>query len=410
MISSRILLSLSFVLLAYFCYGLYISQSTITILAPGIKRENPPGLYDYRGAINVQTDLSSGSAHATHVIDEARRAGLDFLILTDINLFEQAESFNGYHDNLLVMSEAEYSFLDSRVMVVNDEPVRMQRSAGDVNVFLTDLLSQNKRANREALAILAYPFIGGQQTWTGAYPPGLHGLEVLNPKSIGMRAYHRSKLDVLWSFLSYPFNSRYAFLRLFREPNDEILVWDKLSEQREFFGFAGADASSRAVPLANMFVRFPGYQKSLEIVSNHILLNSELTGSFAKDRQKIFAALKQGRFYFAIDLLGDPRGFAATVLDREKTFMMGSRIPFNPGMRLQARLGQEPQEFYEILLYRNGQRELVSNQSELQYEIKAPGTYRIVVRVIPLLPLPDAKKWITWIYSNPFFVFDPKEN
>jgi hypothetical protein len=41
---------------------------------------------------------------------------------------------------------------------------------------------------------------------------------------------------------------------------------------------------------------------------------------------------------------------------------------------------------------------------EIDYAITTPGVYRLEVRVIPLLPLPDAKKWIGWIYTNPFFV------
>ncbi|NUN04524.1 MAG: hypothetical protein HUU57_02070 [Bdellovibrio sp.] len=44
------------------------------------------------------------------------------------------------------------------------------------------------------------------------------------------------------------------------------------------------------------------------------------------------------------------------------------------------------------------------NDPETSFPITQPGTYRVQVRVSPLMPLPDAKKWITWIYTNPFFV------
>lgn len=399
----RLLVGLSSLLIVYFCYGIYVAQSDIEIFPSEIKGENPIGYHDYRGALNVQTDLSLGSSHPAQVIDDAKHVGLDFLILTDVNQFEQAESINGYHDNLLVMSEAEYSFLDSRLMIVGETQGQLE-SRGDVNLFLTDLLSQERRQNRDALAILAHPFVHGQPTWTGAYPPGLHGLEVLNPKSMGSKAWDNSKLDVFWSFVIYPFNSKYAFLRLFREPHEETSLWDKISEERPFFGFAGADASARAVPLANYHMRFPSYQKSLEIVSNHLLLSSELTGNFQKDRQKIYQAFRNGSFYFSLDLLGDPKGFNVTVSEKDHVFPMGSRLTYRPGLHLQARLGREPTSFYEIVLFKDGQREELTNKPELQYDIKSPGIYRIAVRVSPLFPLPDAKKWITWIYSNPFFV------
>lgn len=401
----RALIVLSTFIMLYFCYGLYIGQTDIEVFPSEIKRENPPGFHDYRGAINVQTDLSAGTSHPSQVIDEAKKAGLDFLILTDVNQFQQAESVSGYHDALLVMSEAEYSFLDSRLMLVNENASHSRTESSDVNLFLTDLLSQPGQT-REALAILAHPFVGGQPTWTGAYPPGLHGLEVLNPKSIGSRAWSNSKLDIFWSFVIYPFNAKYAFLRLFREPHEEVSLWDRVSAERPFIGFAGANASARAVPLANYSLRFPSYQRSLEMVGNHLLLSSELTGNFTKDRQKIFQALRNGSFYFSMDLLGDPKGFIVTVNDKDKQHSMGSTIAFKPGLKLHAKLGHEPTSFYEIVLFKDGQREETANKPELIHEIKSPGVYRIQVRVSPLFPLPDAKKWISWIYSNPFFVSD----
>lgn len=405
----RVLIVLSSVIMLYFCYGLYIGQTEIEAFPSEIKRENPPGFHDYRGAINVQTDLSSGTSHPSQVIDEAKKAGLDFLILTDVNQFEQAEPVSGYHDNLLVMSEGEYSFLDSRLLLVGETPSQTPHASSDVNLFLTDLLSQPGNS-REALAILAHPFVNGQPTWTGAYPPGLHGLEVLNPKSMGTRVFANSKLDIFLSLVIYPFNSRFAFLRLFREPHEETSLWDKLSAERPFFGFAGANASARAVPLANYSLRFPSYQRALEMVGNHLLLNSELTGNFLKDRQKIYQALRNGSFYFSMDLLGDPKGFIVTVNDKDKQHMMGSKIQFKPGLKLHAKLGHEPTSFYEIVLYKDGQREETINKPELIYEIKSPGVYRIQVRVSPLFPLPDAKKWISWIYSNPFFVSEKMDN
>lgn len=388
----------------FFIYGFYVSQTDVLIIPPEIEQENPLGYYDYKGIANVQTNLSQGSSSPTEVASEALKADLDFLILTDVNQLEPAELLNSYFGKLLVMSEAEYSFLDSRILFISDSGARSFNAFSDINLFLTDILSQPATQSRDGIAIHAHPFDRGGPTWTGPYPTGLQGLEILNPKSIAGRAWANSKLDVLWSSLFYFFNSKYAFLRLFREPHEELSLWDSISEDRPFWGFAGANASARAVPLADYLVRFPSYQKSLEIVSNHVILPSELTGSYQKDRSKIIKALKSGQFYFSVDLLGNPKGFNVVVLDGEKTHLMGSKMTFKPGLKLHARLGRAPEAFYEVVLIRNGQREKTENGPELKFDIKEPGTYRIIVRVSPLLPLPDAKKWITWIYSNPFFV------
>jgi hypothetical protein len=187
-------------------------------------------------------------------------------------------------------------------------------------------------------------------------------------------------------------------------------LWDRIAAERPFFGFAGANASASAIPWADYHMRFPSYQKSLELVSNHILLDSELTGSFQKDRKKIYQALRNGRFYFALDLLGDPKGFNALLVDKDATqYQMGSRVAFHPGLKLNIRLGQVPTCFYEIVVFKDGQRDEIFNEPEVNYELKGPGVYRVVVRVSPLFPLPDAKRWISWVYSNPFFVVARRE-
>lgn len=400
----RFLVSLTSLLILYFCYGIYLAQVDLNIIPSEIDREHPVGYYDYRGAMNIQTDLSLGLASPTEVINEGRLAELDFLIFTDVNQFQTAELYNGYYGSLLVMSEAEYSYLDSRILYFGEQPGRSFLSSAEAHLSLTDLLSQSSINSRDGLAILARPFQNGNATWTGPYPSGLHGIEVLNPKAMSSNVWRNSKLDIFWSLVIYPFNSRYAFLRLFHEPLEETALWDNLNKDQVVYGFAGADANARALPLANYLVRFPTYQKSMELTSNHILLNSELTGNFQKDRQKILQAFRNGNFYISMDVLADPKGFNALLIDRDKTHLMGSRVPLRKGQRIEAKIAHPPEDFYEIILWKDGERAMTVNQPELVYEVTEPGVYRVQVRVSPMLPVPDGKRWITWIYSNPFFV------
>lgn len=399
----RLVISLTLFLIFYFIYGFYLSQSNLIVIPTNLKTESPSGYYDYRGVTNVRTDLSNGSSRPLEVISEAKRAGLDYLFLTDLNQFEQSESMNGYNGNLLVSVAGEYSFLDSRLLYYDLQPEKSPSDFAEANVYFTDLLSRKDSESKETLIVLAHPINNGP-TWTGPYPPGLDGLEILNPKAISSNAWARSKLNVIWSLIIYPFNPRYAFLRLFREPVEETSLWDSLSRERPTLAFGGADASARAVPWANALLKFPSYQASMEITSNHVLLNSELTGNYSKDRQKIFNALKKGNFYVSLDLLGDPKGFFAMIEDRDRVFLMGEKVKFNKNLRLKAKLPIEPTAFYEIVLFKNGERDATSNTVELDTPITEPGIYRVIVRVSPRLPLPEGKQWITWLYTNNFYV------
>lgn len=387
-------------LLLYFVYGFYLSQASFSVVPDAISSHNFSKFYDYRGVMNVHTQLSLGSSSPTEVVDEAKQADLDFLILTDVNQFEHVESMNGYHGNLLVMNEAEYSFLDSRVLYVSDEQLL---SPQDASLALTDLLSQTNPESRGPLAVLAHPFNSGP-TWTGDLPRGYDGIEILNLKSIASKAWKRSKIDVLWSLFIYPFSSQYAFLRLFREPDDEIALWDSENNKRPLWGFGGADASARAIPFTNYLIKFPSYLTSFQIVNNHVLLESELTGNYLSDRKKILSAMKSGRFYVSLDLLGNPKGFYAHLSDKDHEWPMGSRVPLSPSLRLIAGLATQPKYYYEIVVYKNGERITSTNDPYFEVAIREPGAYRVIVRVSPTLPLPDGTRWMTWIYSNPFVV------
>lgn len=400
----KFLIGLILFILTYFMYGFYTSQLRVEVVPQSLKGENPRGWYDYRGVTNVRTNLSNGSSSPLDVVAAAKRVGLDFLILTDANQSDNTTGMSGYHGNLLVLTQNEFSYLDSRLLFFSENDADLPTSGNELQLYLTDLLSQKNTEHRDAQIILLHPFRAGEPTWSGAYPTGLDGLEIINPKSIASVAWRASKLNVILSLFTYPFNSKLAFLRLFNEPKEELALWDKLSQERPIAGFSGADASAKAFPLTDYLIRFPSYQKSMEITSNHVIIESELIGNYSKDRQKIIRALKQRQFYVSLDLLGDPKGFSAFIKDRDSYFPMGSTLKLKPNMQIQVKLPWEISDMFEIVLLKNGQREATSNQTELNYEIKTPGVYRVIVRVAPFLSVLDGKRWITWIYTNNFYI------
>ncbi|WP_413943681.1 hypothetical protein [Bdellovibrio sp. HCB-162] len=394
---------ISFLLVTYFLYGFYINQYEVSVIPPQITREHSRLLNDYKGVMNVHTDLSSGSATSSFVITSAKLANLDFLMFTDLNIFNMPTTFESYHGNLLVFSAGKYSYLDSRLIYYSLNQESIGNNLGDAQVKLADLLSQKTGASKDTLTILTHPYKAGY-SWNGEIPSGLDGFELLNMKSLVNRAWEESKISTIWSLAIYPFNPRLSFIRLYTEPTDEIALLDKLSQHRRIVVYAGTEASARVIPLANYFIRFPSYKRSFEFMSNHILLKSELTGSFNSDRVKVFNALKNGNFYMALDMLGDPKGFTATLEEENKSHLMGSTVKLSKNMSLKVSLPSKPKDFFEIIIFKNGEIVARINDPETVFPITQPGTYRVQVRVSPMLPLPDAKKWITWIYTNPFYV------
>lgn len=399
----KVWISLSALLIIYFTYGFYISQYDISVVPVTLRNENPAGFYDYKGVMNVHTDLSIGSSSPSSVISAARAVGLDFLLLTDLNSFVPMTALEGYHGNTLVMAGVKISYLDSRLIYYSLKSGLPGDNLGEAQVQLADLLSQETSDVNESLLILAHPFKAGF-SWSGEIPSGLDGIEILNSKSLSNRAWEASKASTIWSLLTYPFNPRLAFLRLFSEPTEEMELFDRLGQMRRVIGFAGAEASARAIPLANYLIKFPSYQRSFEFVTNHVLLKSELTGNSSSDRQKIYQALKKGQFYTSFDLIGDPKGFNAVLEENGRIYPLGSKVKWTKNLKLDVKLPSLPQSFFEVVIYRNGIRYETFNDRSVEHMLTEPGTYRIQVRVSPYLPLPDAKRWITWIYTNNFYV------
>lgn len=399
----KLWMTLSLCLILYFSYGFHLSQQEISIIPTKLTQGNRDGFYDYRGVLNVHTDLSIGSSPAPVIIEAAKNAGLDFVMLTDLNLFQRTEGVEAYHGNTLVMLGSKISYLDARVIHYSIRGHALGSNLGEAQVKIADLLSQNADANVDDLLYLAHPSKAGF-SWSGEFPRGFDGFELLNEKSLSHRAWASSKLSTIWSLFTYPFNPNLAFVRLFNEPTEEIELLRRLSPQRPVSIFAGAEASARAVPLANYLIKFPSYQRSFEFLTTHVLLTSELTGNASGDRAKIFQALKRGNTYLCFESLGDPTGFLAVLDDRNRLHLPGSRVKLSPGMTLKVSLPAEPKSFFEIVVLRNGERIHTLNETQIEVPITAPGSYRVQVRVSPYLPLPDAIRWMTWIYTNSFWV------
>lgn len=399
----RKLVLLTSLVFAYLIYGLFLAQYDVRIFPEDLAPESPKGFFDYKGVTNVHTQLSSGSGDFATVIDEAQTANLDFLSVTDLNVFDKASAMAGYHGHLLVMMDGEYSYLNSRLLNIGATTSRHLQGVGRSQVLFADLLSQLERDAELGLLVLAHP-LKPRYKWTGEYPPGLDGLEVINLKNVWQDAWLSHRLSFLWSLFILPFNEKLALLRLFKAPDEEIALWDKLSKDRRLVALAGADAEAKPVFGSSVF-RFPSYETLFSLVRNHILIRSELTGNAASDVEKIAQAMRQGQVYMSLDILGNPKGFNAVIKSSKgEVFPMGSKMPFEKGQVLEVTLPQKPLVPFDTVIYKNGERMMTSNALTTQYFINSPGVYRVMVRVIPTLPLPDGKKWIPWIYTNGFYI------
>lgn len=398
-----IYISLPFLL--FLSYGLFIGDYEISIFKNDMISAPPKGYFDYCGVTNIQSLASIGSGTFNEIVTSAQNSSLDFIILTDLNSFPPPMELEGYHSNLLVLTGGMYSFLDSRVLYYGFKEDYHFSDVASAHLFFTDALSQKKSSDRRNIVVFAHP-LREKFGWVGSYPESLDGIEILNLQSMWDNAWQSSPLSFLWSVLIYPFNPRFALIRLFKNPDLELQLWDQLNRKQKVIGFSGSDAHAKAIPMKSVQWEFPSYQTSFDMVRNHVLLDSELTGHAINDKRKILKALKEGQFYMSLDVLSNAKGFFAVLKQGQNEIPMGSEVLLSDDLKIYVKLPQKPMVDFEIALIKNGEHIASTKSQELFEPIRTSGIYRIEVRVSPKLPIPDGKKTIPWIYSNPFFVKD----
>jgi hypothetical protein len=396
------LVGISSLFFAYLLYGLYVSQFIITVTDPLGDEPTKETYYDYNGITHVHSDRGIGSGSLGGIVQEAKKANLDFLFITDVNPSSSYKTYEGYMDNLAVLQGGRYSYLESQLLYYPSEDYKLLFSGlGQAQTYFTDMLTQE---SPQDFMVLANP-LKGDLSWLQQGAKGLSGLEIVNLRRLWRDSWKKNKANFLLSLLIYPFHSDYALIRLFLRPEKELALWDELNQKQKTIGLLGNDIAAKAQLLGtDNYIRFPSYYSSFKFASNHLLIKSELTGSFKKDKDKILKALQNGQFYMCFDVLGDPRGFLAEMRSGSKTFLMGSNLRLTNDLELNVHLPKSVTGKVSVEIYKDGQPYSSSNGRDASVKIHLPGVYRVIVKTKSALPFPDHRAWLDWIYTNPFYV------
>jgi len=351
---------------------------------------------EYVGNAHAHTPYSDGALYHADIAAAALQAGLDFVIVTDHNVWVRGV-------------EGIYSRQDGRrlLLLVGEEvhDVRRRPQANHLLVYGAEAEVAHYAANPQRLidavrtaggfCFLAHPFekaaprIGEPALpWVDWEVSGFTGLEIWN------------YMSEFKSLMRYWFNAlRYARTPEagIRGPFPQLLtLWDKLlAEGRRVAAIGGADAHGaryRLGPLERVI--FP-YDYLFRAVNTHILTPRPLTGDFAHDRALIYDALRRGHAWVGYDLLYPTEGFRFSAQAWRAEAIMGDELPLGTGATLQVRSPM----MADIRLLHHG--DLVKREeraTNLTYITSEPGAYRAEV----YLSFRGRKRG--WIFSNPIYL------
>lgn len=177
-------------------------------------------------------------------------------------------------------------------------------------------------------------------------------------------------------------------------PRGNLAGWDRLAARRPVVAIGGVDAHQFGVRIAGRVpLRLMAYRRSFSHLRTHALLERPPTGDAARDRDAIYAALRAGRCYLAIDSLVPARGFEFWADGRERV-PMGSEADA-AGLELHARLPRAA----ALTLRRDGEPvSRAAGAAALDHRVERAGVYRLEAT------LRAHGRDRTWIVSNPVYL------
>ncbi len=347
---------------------------------------------DYKGIIHVHSFLGG---HSTGTFDElisgAEQNKLDFVVMTEhVSDFydTSAMTLRDKRKNILFLGGNETSVKDgNRFLVVDSFPELSKTN----KLATTDFL--NEVHAKDHLAFVTYP-----ENFT-AWDSEIDGIEVFslhtNAKTMNPASFI---FDSLWSYRKYP---ELTLAQYFQRPDKNLAKFDALSKRRDITLFAGSDAHSNlglhfGDDSDNKYIdlKFDRYETIFRLVRTHVLIkNNERF-----EKESLLAALRFGNSFIGVDILSDSSGFSFEAANGDEKRIQGDEINLNKGVRLSARAPQ----ISRFVLFRDGEKIKESGQtSELNFDAKNPGIYRVEV-YLDVLGSPFDK--MPWIMSNPIYV------
>jgi hypothetical protein len=346
------------------------------------------------GNLHMHTLYSDGAKWHAQIAEDAIKAGLDFIVVTDHNVW--VDGIEGYYAND-----------QGHVLVLSGEEVHDPRRDPQVNHFLVfgaekemacyshdpqSLIDETRAVG--GIGFLAHPFDpeasflnASSIGWHDWDVDGFHGLEIWNYMS-NLKGHVNGR----WSALRIGLNPQ----RYVVGPRPESLAkWDELLAQgKRVTAIAGSDAHAFRLSMGPITRTIYPYEFLFRTVNVHLLLPADLNGEVDHDKALILSALGQGNCWIGYDMAGSTEGFRFSGQGSSKG-IMGDEVRFDTGATLQI---VTPVRCHIKLIKDGATVKEAVNEVSLTHLPAEPGAYRAECTVAYL------GKERGWIYSNPIYL------
>lgn len=359
------------------------------------------------GNMHMHTRYSDGEKWHAEVAREAIRAGLDFIIVTDHNVW--VRGVEGY-----------YGDGAGRVLLLSGEEVHNVRRQPQASHFLAygaekelaafaadpqQLIDETLTAggygflahpHEKALTLIDSPDLG----WHDWDIEGFSGLEIWNYMSCVKNRIADRIERLRWRNIV---SEAIVALRVSLHPEryvsgpeaETLQLWDSfLARGMRLTAVGNSDAHGTPMNLGPIHREIYPYEFLFRAVNTHLLMPQALTGQVESDKRYILRALGRGNCWVGYDMAHPTHDFRYSV-QGTKRGIMGDEVVLGHGATLQVSAPTR----CRIRLIRHGAVVAeVDKETNLTFMPAEPGAYRVEC----LLPYEGAERG--WIYSNPIYL------
>jgi hypothetical protein len=351
---------------------------------------SPPLLHDLACVVHLHSVHSDGTGTVEQIVAAGQTAGVDVVLLTDHDSLEGKRD-EGWHGSTLLLVGEEVSpdggnhFLAFGIDEVIDHE---GLNAADI---------VHAVAEAGGFGFAAHPFSKGSDRFRRAGTgmpfraldaPGLTGIELWS--FVTDTAERLASIREAIRFAARPLDV------LDNPPDANVGGWDSLCALRPTVAIGGLDAHQIGVRVGGRVpLRLMSYARSFRQLRTHVLTEELPARDLAHDRDQVFAALRSGRCYIAVDALAPARGFSFWAENEDgRTLPMGTEDRAGE-WRLKVQLPRPA----EMRLIHDGGEIVRESGTELDYPTAGePGVYRVTA----LLERRGRDR--TWIVSNPIYL------
>ncbi len=338
----------------------------------------PQEYREYRGVDHIHTTYSEGTGTPEEVLEAAKRAGLDFIIVTDHNTMAYWEKNPSTACKPpLLLKGVEVSTKSGHLLGLG-----LQQPHGN---FSRDAQTDiDTISGLGGSAVLAHPR-RPKRPWAQTNYEGFKGIEILNMNNI------LSGLTGVNLFFLFPqacMNEAGALTSLIHFEQPAIGLWDTLVASRSISGFYGADAHGPA------FGSIPSYESVFRIASLHLVTNKVARDTLIE--QDVRRLLASGSFYIAIDGIARSTYVNFRVERNGIVYKSIGERCTGTDAHDRLRLDSYAPEGSRVRLVRNGDTFMEFESPTFDIPLEIPGAYRVEI-VIPKEhnPYGEDKVWVT---------------